>query len=66
MTLTLNGESIELRDPMCLLELIRQTGGNSERMAVLVDGQVVRASQFQQHQLRDGECVEMLTFVAGG
>ncbi len=66
MKLTINGEdrdNIEAANVQELLEELKITVG---RVAVEVNMVIVRKTEYEQFQLKDGDVVEIVNFVGGG
>jgi thiazole synthase len=66
LTLTINGETRTLEEPVTLADLLRQLGYNSRRIAVEVNREVVPLSSHARHRLSTGDDVEVVTLVGGG
>jgi thiazole synthase len=68
--LTLNGDARELASPdvegPTIAALIADTGLVGKRVAVEVNGDVVPRAEHGSRRLREGDRVEMVTFVGGG
>ena len=62
----LNGESKELADGTTLLSLIEQLSLAPERVAIELNHDVVRRTDWPTIQLSDGDRVEIVHFVGGG
>ena len=65
MTLTINGERREVLDGLTVAALVSQLGIRG-RVAVELNGDVLRQSQHPETTLRDGDTLEVVTFVGGG
>lgn len=66
MKARVNGVEQELADGTTLAELIESRGVPPSGVAVAVNGDVVRRSEWAQTMLHDGAVVEVLTAVQGG
>jgi len=66
MKLTVNGETRELPDGASIDELLEAMGLAGQPVAVEVNRQVVPKRQHEQHTLRDGDTIELVTLVGGG
>ncbi|MDQ3266072.1 MAG: sulfur carrier protein ThiS [Myxococcota bacterium] len=66
MKLTVNGEPREVQDGATVLSLLEELGVARERVAVEVNLEVVRRARHAEHPLRDGDHVEIVSFVGGG
>ncbi len=65
MNLTVNGESFEL-DGADIPALIRQLDANSGHVAIMLNDAVVPREKWDNASLSAGDCIEVLTFAAGG
>lgn len=66
MTLTVNGERSPVAAPITVAELLRVIDAPERGVAVAVDAEVVPRSEWESHELADGQSVEVLTAVQGG
>ena len=66
MQLIVNAEPYELKQGDSLVGLLRELGANPERVAVLINDEVVAAAARQTRKLADGDRVEILAFAGGG
>ncbi len=66
MQITVNGEPKSLDGLRTLAELIGQFRLVPQRVAVEVNGQLVRRAEYGQTVLRDGDRIEIVTLVGGG
>jgi sulfur carrier protein len=62
----LNGKEFEVADDSTLANLIDALGFTGQRVAVLLDDQVVRKAQYSETRLNPGSRVEMIQMVGGG
>ena len=65
MKLTINGERREVADGLTVAALVAQLGVRG-RVAGEVNGEVLRQAQHPEVTLRDGDALEVVTFVGGG
>lgn len=65
MTVTLNGERREIADGLTVAVLVSQLRIRG-RVAVELNGEVLRQAQHPEVTLRDGDTLEVVTFVGGG
>jgi len=65
MTLTVNGERREFPDGLTVAGVVAHLGVRG-RVAVELNGEVLRQAQHPDVQLRDGDTLEVVTFVGGG
>ena len=66
MNVIVNGESFEVADRTAIGELIATLGLSRDRVAVEVNGQIVRKTAWSDKVLRDGDRIEIVHFVGGG
>lgn len=66
MTVTINGESRELRDGTTVTELLAALGAGPNGIAVACNDRVVRRSSYERHRINQGDRVEIIKAVAGG
>jgi sulfur carrier protein len=66
ITLTFNGEPVDLVDGVTLAEFITDRTPSVRGVAAAVDGSVVPRGTWHQVTLREGQRVELLTAVQGG
>jgi thiamine biosynthesis protein ThiS len=65
VTLNVNGERREAPDGITVAALVTSLGFRG-RVAVELNGEVLRQAQHSEVQLRDGDALEVVTFVGGG
>lgn len=66
MQIQINGETKDFVDGLTLLELINQIEMPAQRIAVELNREVVRRSEWDKTLLNDGDKVEIVHFVGGG
>lgn len=66
MRISVNGEPREVNDGLTVLELLQTLSVVQARVAVEVNAEVVRKARHAEHRLREGDKVEVVTFVGGG
>lgn len=66
MRIRLNGEDREVPEGCTVAELIESLGLVLDRVAVEHNLEVVRRARFGEVRLREGDQVELVTFVGGG
>lgn len=64
--LRINGENQDVPEGITILGLLEFLKIKGERVAVEVNTEVVRRAQHAEHALREGDEVEIVTFVGGG
>ena len=66
MTIILNGEDREAAPDITVLALLESLGVAPGRVAVELNGDVLRRADLGRRPLRDGDRVEFVQFVGGG
>lgn len=65
MKITINGEAAAI-EPCTIAQLVRQRNLKPETVVVELNMQIVKQEQWPQTQLKDGDTLELLSFVGGG
>jgi sulfur carrier protein len=66
MQVIVNGEPMTLADASSVADLLNQLTLTGRRIAVEVNLEIVPRSQHDQHQLREGDRVEVVGAIGGG
>ncbi len=67
MKLIVNGEEREFnKDSLTIKELVEELGIKVPNYAVAVGMEVIPKSEYETYLLKDGDKVEIVTFVGGG
>ena len=66
MKIILNGQEKQLTTTQSLNQLIEQFGKQSNRVIAEVNGEIVKSQQWGSTSLKDGDKVELVSFVGGG
>ena len=66
MNIHLNGEPRQLQPSLTLIELLAAEGLAERRVAVEINGDIIPRSQHANHQLQDGDVVEIVHALGGG
>ena len=66
MTITLNGDSLELDAPMTVTEMLDCLDIDSRRIAVEHNLTVVKRAAFDSTLINAGDQIEIVNFVGGG
>ena len=66
MRVQVNGEAREIADTLNLSELVSELSLAPERVAIELNKQVVRRTQWPETMLADGDRIEIIHFVGGG
>jgi thiamine biosynthesis protein ThiS len=66
MEIRLNGKVREVAEGSTVLQLLRELDLDPQRVAVMVNEDIVRRERHAEATLRPGDTVEVLTIMAGG
>jgi thiamine biosynthesis protein ThiS len=66
MDLVVNGEAYRHNEEATIADLLRECRAEAGRTAVMVNGDIVRKSNFETVRLSDGDHVELIVIAAGG
>jgi sulfur carrier protein len=66
MNITLNGKTKEIGDNITISQLLDEVDLHPQQVAVEVNREIVKRDRFEEHQLSDGDELEILCFVGGG
>lgn len=66
MQIRLNGKERDVRDGITVAELLEELTIHAERVAVLVNQEIVKKPFYASAILQRGDAVEVLTAMAGG
>ncbi len=66
MKLVVNGEERVFENEMTINELVKALGIKAPNYAVAVGMEVIPKSEYETYKLKDGDKVEIVTFVGGG
>ena len=66
MKITLNGEPKELQDGHTVTALLEELGIQKDRVAVELNLDIVPKGSFADVVLKDGDRIEIVSFVGGG
>jgi thiamine biosynthesis protein ThiS len=66
MKLTVNGNLENHENIRTAIDLLSTLGVLRERVAVMVNGDVIRRADLETTRLHDGDAVEVITMVGGG
>lgn len=62
----MNGKPREFPGELSVADLVQAIGVHPLRVAVLVNEEVIKRERFGEVVVKDGDSVEVLTFMAGG
>ena len=65
MSVTINGEKAEVAGKL-LSDYLKDTGYDIRRVAVELNGEIVLKALYESTRLKDGDTVEIVSFVGGG
>ena len=65
LMIVINGENFDT-DNLPLTEHLKSEGLLPERVAVMVNGEILPKSEYAERVLTDGDAVEIVGFVGGG
>lgn len=66
MTITLNGEKREVADGLTVEGLLQVLNIERRRVAVEVNELIVKKDRYEATTLKDGDSVEVVSFMGGG
>ena len=66
MKILVNGEPRETPPDATILDLLRQLNLEDRRVAVMIQGEIVRRADHPQRRLDEGDSVEIINMVGGG
>jgi thiamine biosynthesis protein ThiS len=66
MNIIVNGEKHEIKVTASLDDLLKELGANSEAVALMVNDQVIPRTEREGIVLKDGDRLEVLSFMGGG
>ncbi len=66
MKLQVNGETRAVNEAISLAEFLEQSELAPQRVAVEVNRELVRRADYSETRLREGDRIEIVTFVGGG
>ena len=66
MTITLNGEKKEVPDGMTVTGLLESLNIQHQRVAVELNFEIVKKDKFDKTALKEGDRIEVVSFMAGG
>ncbi len=66
MTVTLNGETKQIKNGITVSGLLESLQIEPARVAVEVNLSIIKKADYLSHQLNEGDSVEIVSFVGGG
>lgn len=64
--ITINGKSIGLSENITVSEYLKQNQYRPERIAIELNGSILPKSAYNSTILKDGDVMEIVSFVGGG
>ena len=64
--ITVNGNKIADADNLKLSDFLKREGFNTSIIAIECNGSIVSKSSYEEKKLKDGDCLEIVSFVGGG
>lgn len=61
-----NGKEVNNADGLSLGELLIGEGYSLQRIAVELNGEIIPKTQYDQTNIKDGDSLEVVSFVGGG
>ncbi|GBE02912.1 sulfur carrier protein ThiS [bacterium BMS3Bbin06] len=66
MKISLNGEDYTAKEPVSVEGLLKELGVHPQRVAVEVNFRIIRKADYSRAMIKDGDSVEVVSFVGGG
>jgi sulfur carrier protein len=66
MQVKINGEALELPEALTILQLLERLKVRRDTVAVEVNREIVPRGRHADRRLKEGDAVEVVTFVGGG
>ena len=66
MNIKVNGESIEISDPLTINGLLKHIGLDDRRVAIERNLEIVPKSNYSVTNIADGDQIEIVHFIGGG
>ena len=66
MKITINGQIKEFPRTVNLKEVIAQFNNDSRRVISELNGHIIKSAQWQDTPVKDGDTLELVSFVGGG
>ena len=64
--ISLNGTMKDLNEGTSILSLLKKSGADELKTVVQISGRIIGRSKYSQRKLKDGDIVELISFVGGG
>jgi len=66
MQITINGQPKAFEADQSLKNVITQVSPNSERVIAELNGDIVKSPEWDNTEIKDGDSLELVSFVGGG
>ena len=66
MIAQVNGQAVTFQASITIVDLIEQLGYADQRIAVEINEDIIPKSRHAEHQLQDGDKIEIIKAVGGG
>lgn len=66
MKVTVNGKEILMEEEKNVEQYLKECGYQMKRIAVELNGEILPKYQYSETMLKDGDSMEVVTFVGGG
>ena len=66
MNIILNNQSDEVHDGITIRELLDQKKIHTKYIAVEINQKIIPRSKYNQHELKEGDKIEIITAIGGG
>lgn len=66
MKITINGQSKDFESEQNLKDVITKVSPNCERVIAELNGDIVKSPKWESISVKDGDTLELVTFVGGG
>lgn len=66
ISVLLNGQKQELPEELNIQQALEHLSIDIGRVAVEINGRIVRKKEWTEHRLKDGDVIEVVNFVGGG
>ncbi len=66
MKITINGKEKIFSDNTTICDMLAQMNFESKKTLVLLNDQIIENEAWQKHTLKEGDSIEIISFVEGG
>lgn len=64
--ISINGEQTEIKSGTTVLDILAEKGFRTDYIAVELNGEILKKDLYSTAQLKDGDHLEVVSFVGGG